>query len=371
MPKTEVEQGIRLLAEAMEIGEADNVLDLNCGYGALGIVAAAIARRGDVKLTTSDIRSVQLVQQNITRNRLINAHIALADEPDEEPDIYDIVLMWHAAHLGKDFCCEMIQKSKRCLKTDGVFYIAIKTKKGAKTIAAFMEQTFGNVTTVEKSKGYRILTSYKDNNSGTSLKDEYEYNITAELLGNSYTFRTKPGIFSRKKLDAGTLSLIDTMELNASDKVLDLGCGYGPIGIVAAHLAPKGQIYMVDTNIRAVRCTRYNVAANKCSNVRVDVSDGFDAVNDIIFDAIYSNPPTHSGRDVIMPFIHGAYEQLKPGGQMSMVVVKPDSFMKALNRIFGNVKIRLQSDQHTVISAQKERGQVGKRRLNNEDKINA
>ncbi|HIE30066.1 TPA: methyltransferase domain-containing protein [Candidatus Poribacteria bacterium] len=355
LPKNKIEAGIELLVETMEVKEDDSILDLNCGYGAIGIVAAAAAPRGNVTLTTPDIRAVQLAQQNIKRNRLLNAEALLADEPGDEDEVFDVILMWHAAHLGKDFCFEMIQKSKRCLKMGGAFYIAIKTKKGAKSVASFMERIYGNVETVEKSQGYRILKSIRKPDAGEEIEESYEYQITTELLGKSYTFQTRPGVFSRKKIDAGTLLLIETMNIRESDTVLDLGCGYGPLGVVASHIAHKGEVFLVDTNIRAIRCARHNIAANGCHNARAYVSDGFEAVNGIDFDVICSNPPTHSGKDVILPFIRGSYRQLKSKGQIFLVVAKPQMYLKMLQQTFGNAEIIRQSERYTVISAVKTR----------------
>jgi 16S rRNA (guanine1207-N2)-methyltransferase len=370
LPKHQIESGLELLVETMEIKEDDSILDLNCGYGAIGIVAAAAAPRGHVRLTASDIRAVQLAQQNIKRNRLLNAEALLAqqnikrnrllnaeallaDEPGDVDEAFDVILMWHAAHLGKDFCFEMIHKAKRCLKMEGAFYIAIKTKKGAKSVASFMERIYGNVETVKKAKGYRILRSIRKPDTGDEVEASYEYQITAELLGRSYTFQTRPGIFSRKEIDAGTLLLVEAMNLHESDTVLDLGCGYGPLGIVASRLARKGEIYLVDTNIRAIRCARYNIVANGCHNAQAYVSDGFEAVSGVDFDIILSNPPTHSGKDVILPFISNSYRQLKSNGTLFLVVAKPPMYLKMLQQTFGNAEIVRQSERHTVLAAAK------------------
>jgi 16S rRNA (guanine1207-N2)-methyltransferase len=364
LPKNQIEWGVRLLAETIEIKEDDSILDLNCGYGALGIVAATAAPRGNVKLTTPDIRAIQLVQENIKRNRLLNAEVLLADEPGlptatcaaqagDEDEVFDLILMWHAAHLGKDFCFEMIQKSKPCLKMGGAFYIAIKTRKGAKSVARFMERIYGNVETVKISRGYRILSSIRKPEMGEKVDENYEYQITAKFSGRNYTFQTRPGIFSRKEIDAGTLLLIETMNIRESDTVLDLGCGYGPLGIVAAHIAHQGNVHLVDTNIRAIRCARYNIAANGCHNAQADVSNGFEAVSGIDFDVIFSNPPTHSGKDVILPFIRGSYRQLKSNGRIFLVVAKPQVYLNMLQQTFGNSEIIRQSERHTVLAATK------------------
>jgi len=353
LPKDRIEWGIKLLVENIEIKEGDNILDLNCGYGAIGIAAAAVATRGNVTLTTPDIRAIPLVQENIKRNRLSNAEVILADEPGDKEEVFDLILMWHAAHLGKDFYFEMIHKSKRCLKMGGAFHIAIKTRKGAKSIASFMNKIYGNVETLRISKGYRILQSVRESEMGEEIDEGYEYQIKTELLDKNYIFQTRPGIFSRKEIDAGTLLLIEAMDIRESDTVLDLGCGYGPLGIVASQIAHQVKVHLVDTNIRAVRCTRYNIAANRCHNAQAYVSDGFEAVSGIEFDVIFSNPPTHSGKDVILPFIRDGYRQLKSNGRFFLVAAKPKMYLDMLQQIFGNTEIVRQTERHTVLSAAK------------------
>ena len=358
LPKTEIEHGIKVLVETAEIDEETRILDINFGYGAVGIAAAASAPLGSATLMTFDTGAIQLVQQNIKRNRLVNARAILADEPQDALDssdalAFDVVLMWNAPHLGKDLCLEMIQKSKPCLKEGGEFYLAAKTKKGAKSIAAFMEKIYGNVETLKKSKGYRILCSVKEENSGDNVVEKYEYQITAELRGKEYTFATRPGVPARKKIDDGVKLLTESIEIDESDTVLDLGCGYGVVGVVASDLAKKGMVYLVDTNIRAIRCARYNLVKNDCKNAQAQVSDGFGSVNELYFDLILSTPLAHSGKDVILPLVRSFYARLKLNGRFAIVVLQPQLYLRELKRVFGEASILLQEGKYTIVEARR------------------
>jgi len=360
LPKTEIEHGMKVLVETAEIEEDAKILDINFGYGAVGIAAAANAPLGDATLMTFDTKVTQLAQQNIKRNRFVNAKAILADEPQDALDssnssAFDVVLMWNAPHLSKDLCLEMIQKSKPCLKEGGEFYIAAKTKKGAKSIAAFMKKIYGNVDTPKKSKGYRILYSVKETDSGDDMVRKYEYQITEELKGKEYTFSTRPGVPSRKKIDDGAKLLVESIEISESDNILDLGCGYGVAGIVASDLAKEGMVYLVDTNIRAIRCARYNIIKNGCKNAQAQVGDGFGEVSELNFDLILSTPPEHSGKDVILPLVRSSYARLKPNGRFAIVVRKPELYLRELKRIFGNASILLQEGKHTIVEARRSR----------------
>lgn len=142
-----------------------------------------------------------------------------------------------------------------------------------------------------------------------------------ELRGKRYTFRTDAGVFSKQEIDLGSRILIDTLTLKRGDTVLDLGCGYGPIGMVAAdQVAPTGQVYMVDVNERAVQLAQENLAKNGITNATVLVSNGLEKLTDLTFDWVLSNPPIRAGKQVVYSLLTDAYHALKPGGCLQVVI---------------------------------------------------
>lgn len=144
----------------------------------------------------------------------------------------------------------------------------------------------------------------------------------AELRGKTYSFTTDAGVFSKGELDVGSQILIETMSLKPGDAVLDLGCGYGPIGIVAATLVgPKGKVCMVDVNERACELARENLAKNEIKNAQVFVGDGVKALPASCgFDVVLSNPPIRAGKSVFYPLLAEAFDALKPGGCLFVVI---------------------------------------------------
>ncbi len=158
------------------------------------------------------------------------------------------------------------------------------------------------------------------------------------LRGEHYTFKTKPGLFSHTKLDKGTELLVNIMEIRLGDVVLDLGCGCGVIGIVAAHLARNGKVSMVDTDVRAIKYSKINAELNGITNVEIKASDGFEELDNMQFDVILSNPPNHSPKDTFVEFFEGAKKHLKKNGKLFFVTenrLKP-MVKRELERIFGN-----------------------------------
>lgn len=167
-----------------------------------------------------------------------------------------------------------------------------------------------------------------------------EASFTAPLRGMSLQFITDSAVFSRERVDFGSSLLIEAIRVNPTDTILDLGCGYGPIGVVAAKLAPDGQVYMVDVNERAAGLARRNLAENGVTNAEVRVGDGLDPVKGIAFDHVITNPPIRAGKAVIYQMIDDAHEALKPGGSIWVVIQTKQgapSMKKKLAECFGNV----------------------------------
>lgn len=145
------------------------------------------------------------------------------------------------------------------------------------------------------------------------------HHFTARLRGRTWTFETSSGVFAQRGLDPGTRLLIETMRIGRRDRVLDLGCGYGPAGLVAAALAPQGQAHLVDTNQRAAALAAANARGNRLNNVRVLVGDAASAVREGAMDVVVTNPPIRAGRRVVLSFIEGAWRALRPGGRFYLV----------------------------------------------------
>lgn len=143
--------------------------------------------------------------------------------------------------------------------------------------------------------------------------------ITARLRGTEYRFFTEAGVFSRFKVDRGTRLLIDALPLPKQGKLLDLGCGYGPVGIAAAKEKQELEVIMVDVNRRAVELAKENARLN---SVKVDVrwGEGFTNVPERDFSLIATNPPIRAGKQVIYPLLREAKEHLAPGGILCVVI---------------------------------------------------
>ncbi len=182
--------------------------------------------------------------------------------------------------------------------------------------------------------------------------------IRAALRGHPWAFQAAGGVFSQRGVDPGTRLLIDTMRVNRADQVLDLGCGYGPIGLVAASLAIRGTAWLVDANQRAAALAAANAAAHGLRNVRVIVADGASAIRDGTMDVVITNPPIRAGRRVVAGFIADARRVLRPGGRFYLVA-RTAQGAKTLGRLieerFGMVRQMSAAGGYRVYEAERAR----------------
>lgn len=160
----------------------------------------------------------------------------------------------------------------------------------------------------------------------------FKKEITYPFGEQKFKFDVGESLFSTFGIDHGTDILLRSIVLNNPQTILDLGCGYGPIGIVLAKINPQAQIKMVDRDLLALRFAKANIEKNNLKNVEVLGSVGMESLGSQIFDLIVSNVPAKIGdRAITQDFILVPYEHLKPGGQLWLVVVN------ALNRLIPKV----------------------------------
>jgi len=181
--------------------------------------------------------------------------------------------------------------------------------------------------------------------------------VHARLRGRQWTFRTDRGVFAAGAVDAGTKLLIETMVIHPSDEVLDLGCGYGPVGMVAASLAPQGRVILADINERAVELARANVQYADLANASVVLGDGCAPVRGQQFDVIVTNPPIRAGRATVRRLLREAKAHLRNGGRFYFVA-RTAQGAKTLARevasVFGMVTELARGGGYRVYSTIKE-----------------
>ena len=175
------------------------------------------------------------------------------------------------------------------------------------------------------------------------------------LRNQTLTFHSTWGLFSPREVDEGSRMLLDRVEVRPGDNCLDLGCGYGPIGLTLAKLAPEGRTLLVDKDYVAIDYSRKNIDINHVNNAEALLSNGFDRIHDRQFDVIASNIPAKVGNEMLTLFMHDARTRMNPGARFYVVTIT--GLRKYIERnfkeIFGNYKKLKQGQHYTVAMATK------------------
>lgn len=184
--------------------------------------------------------------------------------------------------------------------------------------------------------------------------------ISTRIKDVEMVFETAPSIFSPNSIDNGTLAMLSVIDFLPSDKVLDLGCGYGIVGILAGKLIGEENVIMCDVSEQAIEYATMNLRMNYVPNIRIRLSDGYKNVGETDFTLILSNPPYHADFSVPKHFIEVGFKKLVLGGKLVMVTKRLDWYKNKLTSVFGGVKVHEINGYYVFvaekrISAQKEK----------------
>ncbi|MFD2760763.1 class I SAM-dependent methyltransferase [Lentibacillus juripiscarius] len=176
-----------------------------------------------------------------------------------------------------------------------------------------------------------------------------------QLRGKDYTFESDYGVFSRNEIDYGSKLLINRFEEpDAAGDVLDLGCGYGPIGIAVADNFGNRHVVMSDVNERAVALARKNAELNRVDNTEVVLSDQFSNLVGRQFASILTNPPIRAGKRIVHQMLEDSRNALLPQGQLWAVIQKKQgapSALRKLEDLFKSVEVAARSKGYYVLVA--------------------
>lgn len=180
--------------------------------------------------------------------------------------------------------------------------------------------------------------------------------IHATLRGRNYEFVTSSGVFSKKQVDLGTRLLVEEMTLPDEGFVLDLGCGYGPIGIAAAACNSQLKVIMTDVNTRAINLAKTNAKKNHVKNVEFRCGSLYKPVEDLTFNCILSNPPVSAGMKTVKNIITMAPKFMSQKATLQMVVrskIGTKILPQVFKEKFGKYRILSRKSGYRVLVTEK------------------
>jgi 16S rRNA (guanine1207-N2)-methyltransferase len=180
--------------------------------------------------------------------------------------------------------------------------------------------------------------------------------IHTTLRGSSFKFLTASSVFSKKRIDLGTKLLIEAMVLPETGSVLDVGCGYGAVGIAAAASNPRLHVIMTDVSTRAVHLARQNVEKNKVHNAEARGGYLYQPVKGLAFNCVLSNPPVSAGMETVKAIIIEAPQVMADKATFQMVIrskIGAKTLPSIFNATFGSCTILARKSGYRILIAKK------------------
>lgn len=195
-----------------------------------------------------------------------------------------------------------------------------------------------------------MANQYFENDPG--LEHEVK-NFNFTLRDHNFDFMSDSGVFSRQTVDYGSRVLIEAIDFQdiPAGNILDVGCGYGPIGLSLAKEQDKRQVTMVDVNLRALGLAKKNADNNQIKNVEIFESDTYKDVKGK-FALIVSNPPVRAGKNVVNSILADSKDYLEPNGELWIVLQKKQgapSAKKLMDQTFGNVDVVVRDKGYYIL----------------------
>lgn len=358
-----VPPSVHLLAKYVDVKSTDRILMLGAAHGALIVYISRKLSSGEIVIIDNNWIALTLANITARNNHLQNTTIE--ENIDLAPvffNSFDLAII--GLPKGRNLAQRWIINANESLRTNGDLYISGANDLGIRSSIKDAESLIGSAQVLGFKKGHRVARIRKHQTNSVEptwarkpgVSPGTWHKFEANVRGETMRIHSLPGIFSFNRVDEGTKLLLDTMDILQGEQVLDLGCGYGVIGLTAARLG-AGQVTLVDNNLLATSAALKNVQTSKVDNANVIISDVLDAVSNQNFDLIVSNPPFHTGKDVnylvTRAFIEQSWQALKDGGNLIMVANKFIPYQAVLREYFSSSECIAENTRYHVLKAAK------------------
>lgn len=332
-----------LFNETVRLAIDDRLLVLNSAADPFVPVAAQRIPAGELVLAEDNIAALRNAQKVLQSDRFKTfraRHVPFHEYTlYEPPATCNVALMNILYQPANAWMQHGLQLAAYVLKPGGRLYVQGAKDRGILTLAKHMQSLFGNVETLEISKGERVVCSFA---SPETKQDARRKDAMAPDAGREDAINRVPTLFAAGKMDEGTRMLLEALEVRVTDVALDLGCGAGFIGAYIAHHATKGQVTMVDASLVAVDAARRLIEQEGLTNAQVLPGDGAQELLEQRFDLVVTNPPFHIGgiqtTEIAERFIRQAAQVLRPRGRFYLVANRFLKYEPVMRECFGGVE---------------------------------
>jgi|GEM_PF-342985 len=335
-----------VLTDSVDFNRDDSVLVVQSGYGYMPVVIGDLVPDGDVLAAETSDRAIQLTGLNLEKNNVKNVSTCTVAFYNEITRDFDKVVYAPHSYDPVEIVKNRISNLIPLLRENGKLFIAGKKTGGINRYKDHLNNLPGNNQKITQ-KGKQRVYRYTKTEDFEPEPINIETHFQAEIDELKIDFTACKGLFSPNTLDEGSKLLIENLELSENEKVLDMACGYGAIGIFLKKLYDIN-LHLSDDNATAVHYSEKNLESNNIQNYELKNKDCLDGFKDQKFDAIVSNPPTHQGRGVTKEMFDEAYSALENGGELYLVYNQNMKYEDQLNQKFSKVEIVEEKDNYAV-----------------------
>jgi 16S rRNA (guanine1207-N2)-methyltransferase len=309
----------------------------------LGIVMGAPVEAADLVLVlnASDIVCYQMDLYQAQRLELELGQFDLSAKIITLPDLWDLpadfqTLLYPVPQGGeRALKLDLIEQAYHVLRPHGMLLVLSPYEKD-QVLPAVLKKVFGRVHAPAVGGG-SVFWSQREGD-----RPRRRHEVTFQVSGGdgpSFRFLSRPGVFSYGRFDNGARALVETMIIEAGDRVLDLGCGCGTNGIIAARrCGSQGQVTFVDSNLRALALAEHNARAHGVAQFAIVAGSRVEGIEDE-FDVVLANPPYYAQLSIAQLFIERGRDLLRPGGRFYLVTKQPNQVGPLVAEAFGPAQV--------------------------------
>jgi 16S rRNA (guanine1207-N2)-methyltransferase len=309
----------------------------------LGIVMGSPVEAADLALAldSPDVVCYQMDLYQAERLELELGQFDLSARVVSAPDLWDLpaefqTLLYPVPQGGeRSLKLDLIEQAFHILRPHGILVVLSPYEK-EQFFPAALKKVFGRVH-APAAGGGAVFWCQRE-----GQRPRRRHEVTFQVSGGdgpSFRFLSRPGVFSYGRFDNGARALVETMDIREGDRVLDIGCGCGTNGVIAARrTGPDGQVTFVDSNLRAVALAEHNARANGVAQFTTVASSRVEGI-DGPFDVDLANPPYYAQLSIAQLFIDGARELLRPGGRFYLVTKQPNQVGPLVAEAFGPAQV--------------------------------
>ena len=327
----------------------ERLLILNDGFGALALGLNAYKPQA----LSDSYLSQQATRLNLLANNIPLDHVNLTHSLEPLVGIYDWVMIKAPKTMG--LLEDQLIRIRPHLKSTTQIVIGGMIKTMTPTIWKLVERLIGATTTSLAKKKARLIFATLD---PTIQASESPYPVCYQLEGTEYLISNHANVFSRDSLDIGTRFFLQHLPVTQGDvDIVDLGCGNGLLGLIAAERNPEAKVHFVDESFMAVASAKDNFAralgVHRLATFKV--GDGLQEFADNSVDIILCNPPFHQqnaiGDQIANSMIKASKQVLRKGGELWIVGNRHLNYQQTLKRVFGNYHLVAENKKFVILKA--------------------